>query len=44
MTAETMTGQLFAVRPQPDTIAQIVSRALRKNTATLVIVFIPTPP
>jgi len=44
MTAQTITGQLLAVRPQPDTIAQIDNSALRKNTATLRIVFISLPP
>jgi len=44
MTARTITGQLLADRPQPDTIAQIVNSALRKNTATLKIVFMSLLP
>jgi hypothetical protein len=44
MTAQIITGQLFAASPQPDTIAQIDNSALRKNTATLRIVFMPLLP
>jgi hypothetical protein len=39
ITAQTITGQLFADRPQPDTIAHIDNSAPKKNTATLRIVF-----
>jgi hypothetical protein len=44
MTAKMITGQLLALMPQPDTIAQIDNSALRKNTATLKIVFMPLLP
>jgi hypothetical protein len=39
MTAQTITGQLFADKPQPDTIAHIDNSALKKNIATFRIVF-----
>jgi hypothetical protein len=37
--AKTITGQLFADKPQPDTIAHIDNRELKKNIATFRIVF-----